>query len=91
MDAGRLKQIGKSSGEKNMATATAAIPGVIEAGAVYTLEELKRRSGCGSWALRQMRRAGLPVKYLGGRGFIRGEDFISHVASAGDAEHHNAK
>ena len=66
-------------------------PGAIEPGTLYRLARLKEASGIGEWGIRQMRKAGLPVKYIGGRGFVLGRDFIEHVVSSGDAQHHNAK
>jgi hypothetical protein len=65
-----------------MSTATQGI-GKIEPGILYRLEALKEASGVGAWGLRQMRRAGLKVRYVGGRGFVLGKDFIEHVERAG--------
>ncbi len=72
-----------------MATATA--PGAIIPTALYPLSDLKKVSGVGDWGLRQMRRNGLQVRYVGGHaGFVLGQSFIDHVLTAGDAEHANA-
>ena len=60
--------------------------GPIENGTVYPLDDFKARTGLGSAALRTARRDGLVVKYIGGRAFIRGEDFISFVAANGKSE-----
>jgi hypothetical protein len=49
-------------------TATTQTPGAIEPGVLYTLDEIKRRSKLGEWALRTARRNGLRVIYTGGRG-----------------------
>lgn len=63
-----------------------ASPGVIEAGAVYRIEEFKRRVGWGSHAMRQARRAGMKVVYTAGRAYIRGADFISYLDRLAGAE-----
>lgn len=57
--------------------------GVIEAGAVYTLQELKRRAGVAEWWLRTARRNGLRVIRAGNRGYVRGEDFIGYLDKLG--------
>lgn len=62
-----------------MAHATLAAPGEIQPGVLYTLPEIKRRSGLGEWALRTARRNGLRVIYTGGRAFVRGSDFIKYL------------
>ena len=58
----------------------------IEDGATYPLDEFSRRSGLGRHALRQARRQGLPVRRLGGRAYIRGQDFNQFLASLPDAD-----
>jgi hypothetical protein len=73
-----------------MANAATPIPGIIEPEKLYRLETIKAASGVGDWGLRQMRKAGLKVRYVGGRGFIKGADFIAHVEKAGDEQHANA-
>jgi hypothetical protein len=70
---------------------SAVTPGAIEPATLYRLDTLKQASGVGSWGIRQMRRAGLPVKYVGGRGFVLGRDFIEHVVNVGDSQHQNAR
>lgn len=57
-------------------------PGVIEPAAFYTLAEVSGRSGLGTWALRTLRRNGLKVYRFGGRGFVRGADFIAAILAA---------
>lgn len=47
----------------------------IENGATYPLDEFQRRSGLGRHAMRQARKDGLKVRRLGGRAYVRGEDF----------------
>ena len=66
-------------------------PGSIDPETLYRLEAIRSASGIGEWGMRQMRKAGLPVRYVGGRGFVLGKDFIEHVKRAGDSQHHNAK
>ena len=57
--------------------------GEIAPSSLYRLDEIQSRSGMGNVAIRTMRRQGLPVLYMGGRGYILGEDFISHVRKYG--------
>lgn len=52
----------------------------IENGCTYPLDEFQRRSGLGRHALRQARKGGLKVLRLGGRAYVRGEDFNSFLA-----------
>ncbi len=58
-------------------------PGVIEPGALYRLDELQARLRLGSWGLRQMRRAGLIVYRVSGRGYVLGSDAIEFIVSHG--------
>lgn len=61
-------------------------PGVIDPQALYTLPELHSRSRLGAWAMKTLRRShGLRVLRFGGRGFVRGSDFISALESASAA------
>jgi hypothetical protein len=53
--------------------------GTIELGVLYPIEEFKRRTGFGSHAMRTARRNGLKVRYVGGRAFVRGDDFLSYI------------
>ena len=48
-------------------------PGVIEAGAVYTLDEFQRRLRLGQHAMREARRAGLRVRRIGRRAYVMGQ------------------
>lgn len=57
--------------------------GEIRADAVYGLSEFMERSGLRSWAVRSMRRNGLPVRRCGSRSFIKGADFIAFVEQNG--------
>lgn len=72
-----------------MRSTAAAVPGVIERDAIYTLRELKRRAGMGDWALRQARRRGLNVIYVGGRGYVRGSDFQAYLDTFSTRERAN--
>jgi hypothetical protein len=62
-----------------MSATLATSPGVIEPGQYLTLKEAKARLGLSVAGLRKMRRAGLPVKYWGGRGFLKSDDLISFL------------
>jgi hypothetical protein len=55
--------------------------GVVRPEELYTLEALKRRLGIRDATLRAARRAGLPVYYRHGRGFVHGRDWIAYVCS----------
>ncbi len=65
--------------------------GPIEADALYPMAEFQSRSGLGEWALRQARRAGLPVLRLHGRAFIRGSDFHAYVDRQTSQQNGNAQ
>jgi hypothetical protein len=54
-------------------------PRIIERGVIYTLEEFKYCTKWGDHAMRTARRNGLPVHYLGGRAFVRGDDFFAYI------------
>jgi len=41
----------------------------------YTFSEFKKVTGMGDGAVRTCRDAGLPVRYVGGRGWILGSDW----------------
>lgn len=58
----------------------------IESGCTYPLDEFARRSGLGRHALREARRKGLKVKRLGGRAYVRGDDFDEFIASLPDGQ-----
>jgi len=59
-----------------MISPTAKSHGEIRADAMYTLDELKRRSQLGTAALRTARRNGLPVLRIGRRSYVSGGSFI---------------
>lgn len=60
--------------------------GMIQADALYRLDEFKRRLGLGVHAMREARRAGLRVVRIGKRGYVLGKDaleFAEHQAEVG--------
>lgn len=68
-----------------MATANATL-GPIERGVVYPLGDFQTRVGWGRHAMRAARRRGLRVRYEGGRGFVRGDDFHDYLTRADGAD-----
>lgn len=56
--------------------------GFVRRGELYTLQTLKVRLGLKDAALRSARRAGLAVRYFGGRGYVLGDDVIAFVTNA---------
>ncbi len=58
-------------------------PAVIRPDALYSLESAKQILGWKATAMRNARRAGLPVRYVAGRGYLMGADIINHVMSRG--------
>ena len=60
------------------------VPGCIEPQILYTIGELKLRSGLGSWGFRQARRHGLKMLRAHGRTFVLGSTFIAYVQQAAD-------
>jgi len=53
--------------------------GEVRADSLYTLEELSRRLGLGTAALRTARRSGLVVRRIGRRSYVLGRDLIDYV------------
>ena len=69
------------NGENRMSrTNSQDTPRTIEAGVVYGLDEFKKRSRFGNHAMRTACRNGLKVRYVGGRGFVLGDDFLAYLA-----------
>jgi hypothetical protein len=67
-----------------MATSSSAQPepaGLITADALYTLGEIQQRLKLGQHAMRQARRAGLPVRRIGRRAYVLGRDVIAFLDS----------
>ena len=58
----------------------------IEDGVTYPLPEFERRSGLGRHAMAQARRKGLRVHRLGGRAYVRGQDFNEFLARQQDSD-----
>ncbi len=56
----------------------------IERGVVYPLDEFKRRTRLGDFAMRQMRRKGFPVRQVGCRRFVLGDDWIKWLSNRND-------
>ena len=60
-----------------------AAAGEIHADAMYTLAEIRARLGLGTYALREARRHGLPVRKIGRRSYILGKDILAFAADGG--------
>lgn len=60
--------------------------GPVEPHVLYPLPDLQARTGLGNAAMRTARRAGLVVKYAGGRGYVLGRDFIEYIEAHGKSE-----
>jgi len=58
-------------------------PGEIDGNKLYTLRELCRRLGWSVAAFRSARRKGLSVRYMAGRGYVKGDDLITFVMDHG--------
>jgi hypothetical protein len=52
----------------------------IKRGELYRAKDVLGRLGLGQWAYRMMKRAGLNVRYVGGRAFLLGDDVIDFFA-----------
>ena len=57
------------------------VTGAIADNELYTLAEIQERLKLGQHALRQARRAGLPVRRIGRRGYVLGSDVLAFVES----------
>jgi hypothetical protein len=55
------------------------VPSVIQADAIYTLDEFKKRQNIKSATIRAARRAGFLVRHIHGKAFVIGQDWIDHV------------
>jgi hypothetical protein len=66
-----------------MVTSTPTAPNIIEGEVLYGIEELKARLRWSKHALRTARRAGLNVRYAGGRGYVLGRDAIEYISTQG--------
>lgn len=65
------------------------LPGAIQPGQVFTLEQFERATGYGKAALRTLRRKGLRVVYLSNRGFVRSDDFLTFLDAHGKPNEQN--
>ena len=54
--------------------------GEISADGMYTLAEIRARLGLGTYALREARRRGLPVRKIGRRSYVLGKDILDFAA-----------
>lgn len=68
---------------KLQAFADQAKVGVIEASALYTLDEFMSRTRFSKSAMREARRKGLKVRRIGKRAFVLGRDAIAFIEAAG--------
>ncbi len=64
---------------KRTPTTPPPTPGEIREDAAYTLAELQRRLGGGYKLTASLRRAGLPVKYIGRAAYVSGRDFCRFI------------
>lgn len=55
----------------------------IDTGRLYPLENFKAIAGLGQHAMRQVRRAGLPIKRIGRVKYVLGDDYIQFVKDHG--------
>ena len=62
-----------------MATSTMETNTAIEATKLYPLPVFKKITGLGLWAMRTARRNGLRVRYVGGKAFVMGSDFLDYL------------
>lgn len=53
------------------------VPAVVEAGSLYTLQEVARRCRWKQHSVRQARRLGLPTIRFGSRDYVLGSDVLS--------------
>lgn len=67
-------------GARNMASKSEAL-GPVRADELYALEEFQQRVGLGRGAMREARRGGLRVRYVHGRAFVLGADWMEYVGS----------
>ncbi|MFA7462984.1 MAG: hypothetical protein WCY59_07570 [Anaerovoracaceae bacterium] len=58
----------------------ALAPGEIRGDGMYTLQEIRERLGLGTYALREARRRGLPVRRIGRRAYVLGKDLLAFAA-----------
>ena len=66
-----------------MSTVVSAEPLGIDPDCLYPLPNAKAILGWGAHAMRLARRNGLVVKYIAGRGYVKGSDIIEHIEEHG--------
>jgi len=64
------------------------VSGEIHADGMYTLAEIRARLGLGTYALREARRHGLPVRKIGRRSYVLGKDILNYAAGDRQAVPH---
>lgn len=62
---------------------TTPTPGTIQPDALYTLAAVQDIAGLGPAAIREARKAGLPIHLQGRKGFILGKNLIDHIVQRG--------
>ena len=81
-DATTVKKLGRGGSVPKAESA-----GPIEATAVYSLSDFKKRTRWSDHAIRTAKRQGLTVLVAGGVGMVRGKDFHAYLAKlAGDPQ-----
>ena len=63
---------------------------VVQPDVLYPIATFSSTFGVGRHALQAARKAGLPVKYSAGKGWLLGRDWIDHVQRHGLDEHHRS-
>lgn len=64
------------------------VAGEISADSMYTLSEIRARLGLGTYALREARRRGLPVRKIGRRSYVLGKDILNFAVGDRKAVDH---
>jgi hypothetical protein len=62
-------------------------PGFIEPGCIYEANEARQRLRIGAKAWKNLRDTGLPVRYVGRRAFVAGDDLIEALKPKGAVAH----
>lgn len=72
--------------QRDATTRAERVPQVICADEAYTVAEFRRRTGIGDYAFRELRQAGLRIVAIGKKRFIRGVDWLAHLAMIAAAD-----
>ena len=79
-----------SKSSRNDAPSAKQVPGLIHRDECYTLAEFRARTGLKDWAIRRLRRVGLPVRRVGenggGAAFVLGSDWLDFVRSRSEQQ-----